>query len=67
MDVHKVDWGVSVSTDKWQDGKSYNPWYAYGQATTAKILLAYAMSKKPGIAAFSVHPGCMLFLSISCF
>ncbi|KAI9739474.1 MAG: hypothetical protein M1818_005162 [Claussenomyces sp. TS43310] len=48
---------VNFDDYNFQQGKTYNPWYAYGQATTAKILLAYAMGRKPGIAAFSVHPG----------
>jgi NAD(P)-dependent dehydrogenase (short-subunit alcohol dehydrogenase family) len=40
-----------------QQGKEYDPWIAYGQATTAKILLAHALAKQPGVAAYSVHPG----------
>ena len=47
----------AVLTDV-QEGKTYNPWFSYAQAVTAKILLAYAFGKKAGVAAFSVDPGC---------
>lgn len=46
-------------------GKTYNPWVAYGQATTAKILLAVAIAKKLKIPAYAVHPGCWLCSSNS--
>ena len=46
-------------------GKPYNPWVAYGQATTAKILLTVAIAKKLKIPTYAVHPGCWLCSSIS--
>lgn len=50
--------GVDFEDYNFEEGKTYNPWLAYGRATSAKILLAYAISKKPGVASFAVHPGC---------
>lgn len=44
----------------WQDGKSYNPWRAYGQSKTANILFSFDLGKKlqkRGVAVFAVHPG----------
>ncbi|KAL8956711.1 MAG: hypothetical protein Q9183_006236 [Haloplaca sp. 2 TL-2023] len=43
-----------------QDGRSYNPWYAYGQSKTANILFAHSLADKlakRGAQAYVVHPG----------
>ncbi|KAL9051534.1 MAG: hypothetical protein Q9162_005963 [Coniocarpon cinnabarinum] len=51
---------VRFDDPNFSGGKTYNPWYAYGQAKTANILHAYALSgryKSQGLAALAVHPG----------
>ena len=43
-----------------QDGKTYNPWYAYGQSKTANILFAHSLAEKlakKGAQAYVIHPG----------
>ncbi|KAL7910467.1 NAD(P)-binding protein [Trichoderma velutinum] len=45
-----------------EDGKSYNPWLAYGQAKTANMLFTVSLAHSKrlherGISSFSVHPG----------
>ncbi|RMJ23884.1 short-chain dehydrogenase [Aspergillus sp. HF37] len=46
---------------KFDDGKSYNRWYAYGQSKTANMLFAISLAQKlgmkHGLRAFSLHPG----------
>ncbi|KAH6652525.1 short-chain dehydrogenase [Truncatella angustata] len=47
------DWNFS-------DGKTYDPWTAYGQAKTAEILFAWALAKRlkdRGVTATALHPG----------
>ncbi|EAW07338.1 putative short-chain dehydrogenase [Aspergillus clavatus NRRL 1] len=43
------------------DGKTYNSWYAYGQSKTANMLFAISLAQKlamkHNLQAFSVHPG----------
>ncbi|KAJ5127393.1 hypothetical protein N7448_008172 [Penicillium atrosanguineum] len=43
------------------EGKTYNKWYAYGQSKTANMLMALSLANKMGIKhglqAFSLHPG----------
>ncbi|GLA09928.1 hypothetical protein AnigIFM60653_001059 [Aspergillus niger] len=42
------------------DGKTYDPWIAYGQSKTANILFAIALARKlekKGIMSYSLHPG----------
>ncbi|PQE25150.1 short-chain dehydrogenase protein [Rutstroemia sp. NJR-2017a BVV2] len=46
-----------------QDGKTYNPWVAYGQAKTAMILFNIALSeqlKQKGVTTLICHPGVTL-------
>lgn len=44
-----------------QDGKTYNRWYAYGQAKSANMLFAISLAQKLGVKhnlqAYSLHPG----------
>jgi NAD(P)-dependent dehydrogenase (short-subunit alcohol dehydrogenase family) len=43
-----------------ENGKTYDPWLAYGQSKTANILFTTALAAKlasKGILAFAVHPG----------
>lgn len=47
------DWNFS-------DGKTYNPWLAYGQSKTANILFIKELARKfesQGVSAYAVHPG----------
>lgn len=51
-----------VRFDDWnfEDGKSYVPWAAYGQAKTANILFSLALARRlesKHIYSFSLHPG----------
>ena len=42
------------------DGKKYEPWWAYGQSKTAKILFTRELVKRyknKGLFSFSTHPG----------
>ncbi|KKK13018.1 hypothetical protein P175DRAFT_0492380 [Aspergillus ochraceoroseus IBT 24754] len=43
------------------DGKTYNRWYAYGQSKTANMLFVISLARKLGmkhnLQAFSLHPG----------
>ncbi len=42
------------------NGKTYNPWKAYGQSKTANILFTVSLRERlssKGISAFAVHPG----------
>ncbi|KFZ23638.1 hypothetical protein V502_01881 [Pseudogymnoascus sp. VKM F-4520 (FW-2644)] len=43
------------------EGKSYNKWFAYGQSKTANMLMAISLAEKLGLKhkllAFSLHPG----------
>jgi NAD(P)-dependent dehydrogenase (short-subunit alcohol dehydrogenase family) len=44
----------------WQEGKTYNPWHAYGQSKTANILFTYGLAKRlegKGVAVFALQPG----------
>lgn len=43
-----------------QDGETYNPWIAYGQAKTAMLIFNLALDKRlkqKGITALICHPG----------
>ncbi|KAJ9223761.1 hypothetical protein DTO027B5_5986 [Paecilomyces variotii] len=44
-----------------EEGKSYNKWFAYGQSKTANLLFARSLAQKlglkSGLQAFSLHPG----------
>ncbi|KAL8798704.1 MAG: hypothetical protein Q9182_006455 [Xanthomendoza sp. 2 TL-2023] len=48
---------------RWDGGKTYDPWRAYGQAKTANMLFALALAKRRGneksggLVAVSLHPG----------
>ena len=46
--------------DSWNEGKGFHKWEAYGQAKTANILMANAITRKYGdqnLHGLSVHPG----------
>ncbi|KPM45656.1 hypothetical protein AK830_g878 [Neonectria ditissima] len=66
---------VNVSSDghrlgamRWADphfsnGKTYNKWFAYGQAKTANNLFALALAEKlgkRGLQSYSLHPGVIM-------
>ncbi|KAK2684379.1 hypothetical protein QWA68_016799 [Fusarium oxysporum] len=66
---------VSVSSDghrlspiRWadphfNDGETYQKWYAYGQVKTANMLLALSLAEKlgkRGLRSYSLHPGAIL-------
>ncbi|KAK7429545.1 hypothetical protein QQZ08_003924 [Neonectria magnoliae] len=70
---------VNVSSDghrlgamRWADphfsnGKTYNKWYAYGQAKTANGLFALSLAEKlgkRGLQAYSLHPGVIMSTSL---
>ncbi|KAM0816080.1 putative Oxidoreductase [Seiridium cardinale] len=63
--VNVVSNGYRVSPfrfDDWNfsDGKTYDPWSGYGQAKTAEILFAWALTKRlksRGVTATALHPG----------
>ncbi|OLN89046.1 Short-chain dehydrogenase TIC 32, chloroplastic 5 [Colletotrichum chlorophyti] len=45
------------------DGKHYNPWFAYGQSKTANCLMAISLAEKlggRGLLSFSLHPGVIM-------
>lgn len=45
---------------RWDGGKTYDRWRAYGQSKTANMLFALALAKrleKNGVVALSLHPG----------
>ena len=39
----------------YQNGATYDPWLAYGQAKSANVLFALGLAKR-GVTAFSCHP-----------
>ncbi|KIV99777.1 uncharacterized protein PV09_08583 [Verruconis gallopava] len=52
--------GVRYDDWNFQDGKTYEPWAAYGQSKSANILYSKSLAtkyKSKGLTAFSVHPG----------
>ncbi|KAI4192794.1 MAG: hypothetical protein LQ346_004162 [Caloplaca aetnensis] len=52
--------GIRFDDWNFQDGKTYNPWYAYGQSKTANILFAHSLAEKlakKGAQAYVIHPG----------
>ncbi|KAL8719952.1 MAG: hypothetical protein Q9181_007987 [Wetmoreana brouardii] len=52
--------GIRFDDWNFQDGQTYNPWYAYGQSKTANILFAHSLAEKlakRGAQAYVVHPG----------
>lgn len=47
----------------WQNGETYNKWFAYGQSKTANMLMAISLAEKLGpkrLQAFSLHPGTIM-------
>lgn len=49
-----------TDTKSTQNGKTYGPWQAYGQAKTANMLFAMALGKRlrnKGVAVFAIQPG----------
>lgn len=60
--------GIRFDDWNFQDGKTYNPWIAYGQSKTGNILFSKALAKKlgpRGLRAYSLHPGVNLDTSLS--
>ncbi|KAK6087650.1 short-chain dehydrogenase [Seiridium cupressi] len=63
--VNVVSNGYRVSPFRFDDwnfsgGKTYDPWSGYGQAKTAEILFAWALTKRlksRGVTATALHPG----------
>ncbi|KAH6668228.1 hypothetical protein B0J14DRAFT_488799, partial [Halenospora varia] len=54
---------VQFEDINFQDGKTYNPWKAYGQAKTAQLLFNVLLARKmkdKGAAVFIVQPGVTL-------
>ncbi|KAI4159685.1 MAG: hypothetical protein LQ342_006378 [Letrouitia transgressa] len=52
--------GIRFDDYNFQEGKTYNPWYAYGQSKTANILFAHSLAEKlakKGAQAYVIHPG----------
>ncbi|KAL8965046.1 MAG: hypothetical protein Q9197_006697 [Variospora fuerteventurae] len=52
--------GIRFDDWNFQDGETYNPWYAYGQSKTANILFAHSLAEKlakKGAQAYAIHPG----------
>lgn len=52
---------VNFDDPSFADGKSYNPWTAYGASKTANILFTVELNKrfgKKGLRAYAVSPGC---------
>ncbi|KAL8866726.1 MAG: hypothetical protein Q9174_006124 [Haloplaca sp. 1 TL-2023] len=52
----------SIRFDDWnfQDGNTYNPWFAHGQSNTASILFTHSLADrlaKKSAQAYVVHPG----------
>ncbi|KYK56173.1 short-chain dehydrogenase [Drechmeria coniospora] len=60
--------GHRMGPIRWDDlnfdnGETYNKWYAYGQSKTANMLFAISLAEKlgrRGLQAYSVHPGVIL-------
>lgn len=54
---------VNLDDPNFKEGKTYNPWHAYGQSKTANILFTYGLAKRlegKGLAVFALQPGvCM--------
>lgn len=53
--------GWNAADVRIKDGKTYNPWSAYGQSKTAIILFTHGLARRlggRGIYSFSVQPGC---------
>ncbi|KAF7590110.1 hypothetical protein BBP40_003266 [Aspergillus hancockii] len=51
---------VIFNNYNFSNGKTYNPWTAYGQSKTANILFTVALARKlekMGVKSYSLHPG----------
>ncbi|KIN00647.1 hypothetical protein OIDMADRAFT_29732 [Oidiodendron maius Zn] len=51
---------VNLDDPNFKEGKTYNPWHAYGQSKTANILFTYGLAKRlegKGLAVFALQPG----------
>lgn len=55
--------GVRFDSYNFDDGKSYNPWFAYSQSKTANLLFTISLAemlKDKGIFSFAATPGLIL-------
>ncbi|GAD94147.1 short-chain dehydrogenase, putative [Paecilomyces variotii No. 5] len=59
-DGHRLN-PIRFDDYNFEEGKSYNKWFAYGQSKTANLLFALSLAQKlglkSGLQAFSLHPG----------
>ncbi|KAK6349515.1 hypothetical protein TWF696_005799 [Orbilia brochopaga] len=56
---HRI-YGINWDDVNFSDGKTYDPWMAYGQSKTANMLFSLALAERyggRGVYSFSVHPG----------
>ncbi|KAF3915611.1 hypothetical protein ABW21_db0207998 [Orbilia brochopaga] len=52
--------GINWDDVNFDDGKTYDPWAAYGQSKTANVLFSLGLAEKyggKGVYSYSVHPG----------
>ncbi|KAJ5092111.1 hypothetical protein NUU61_006981 [Penicillium alfredii] len=59
-DAHRLS-PIRFDDSNFDEGKTYNKWFAYGQSKTANMLMALSLATKldvkHGLLAFSLHPG----------
>ncbi|KAL1879490.1 hypothetical protein Plec18167_003947 [Paecilomyces lecythidis] len=59
-DGHRLN-PIRFDDYNFEEGKSYNRWFAYGQSKTANLLFALSLAQKlglkSGLQAYSLHPG----------
>ncbi|KAF9890516.1 hypothetical protein FE257_005921 [Aspergillus nanangensis] len=59
-DGHRLN-PIRFNDYNFDNGNTYNPWYAYGQSKTANMLFTVSLANKLGVKnnlqAFSLHPG----------
>lgn len=59
-DGHRLN-PIRFNDYNFDNGETYNPWYAYGQSKTANMLFTLSLASKLGmkhnLQAFSLHPG----------
>lgn len=59
---------IRFADANWQDGATYEKWYAYGQSKTANMLMALQLSRVlggKGLVALSLHPGLIMGTGLS--
>ncbi|KAL5360822.1 hypothetical protein BJX96DRAFT_75741 [Aspergillus floccosus] len=66
-DGHRMS-PIRFADYNFDNGKTYNRWYAYGQSKTANMLFAVSLAEKlkaRGLLALSLHPGVIFGTSLA--